>query len=143
MNNQNTLPLRPHRPVSSSAPVNNLAPPQPSQPTSTVQEPKKAKRKLRAQIFAKLSLVKPKMKAAIVTSITYGECYAHIIDEEEKVRYSSMAQESIKAALKVLLALVEEDVLRLGGAKGMKEVELGESDGEEEEEEVDYEIEAD
>lgn len=83
------------------------------------------------------------MKAAIVTSNTYGECYAHIIHEEEKVRYSSMAQESIKAALKVLLALVEEDVLGLGGVEGMKGMELGESDGEEEEEEVNYEIEAD
>lgn len=53
MNNRNTLPLRLHRPVSSSTLVNNLAPPQPSQPTSPVQKPKKAKRKLRAQIFGK------------------------------------------------------------------------------------------
>lgn len=77
------------------------------------------------------------MKAAIVTSNTNREYYAHVIDESEKVRYSSMAQESIKTALEVLLALVEEDII------GLVKVEEMELEGSEEEDEVDYEMEVD
>lgn len=89
--------------------------------------------------IAKLSLIDPSLKATIITSNTNGEYYVHVVDEDEKVRYSSMAQESIKVALEVLLALVEEDVV---GSVKAEEMDLIESK-EEEEEEVDYEMEVD
>lgn len=88
----------------------------------------------------------PSTKATIVTSNTNKECYAHVIDEEEKVRYSSGAQQSIDAALEVLLVLVEEDVVGLGAVEGMERMVLGESEGKEEEQQeevVDHEMEVD
>lgn len=81
------------------------------------------------------------MKARIVTSSTNEERYAHVIDESEKVRYSSGAQRSVEVALEVLLALVEEDVIWL---VKVEEMVLEESDKEQEGQgEVDYEMEID
>ncbi|CAD0098443.1 unnamed protein product [Aureobasidium mustum] len=77
------------------------------------------------------------MEANIVTSNTDGEWYAHVLDQSNKVRYSSMGQQSIKIALKVVLALVEQD---LSGLVQEKEMEVEDSEGEEE---VDYEMEVD
>ncbi|KAG9551291.1 hypothetical protein KCU71_g14452, partial [Aureobasidium melanogenum] len=142
MDNLKTLPLRPRDALPSFTLINGPTQPQPPQLASTSHpltnhEP----HKLRARIFAKLSLIDPSLKATIVTSNTNGECYAHVIDESEKVRYSSMAQESIKVALEVLLALVEEDIV---GSVKVEDMELEVSEEEEEEKEaVDYEMDVD
>ena len=96
---------------------------------------------------AKLAVVDPGLKAAIVTSDTNGECYAHVVDEDEKVRYSSMAQGSIKIALTVVLALVEQDLSGLVKEEEQEmEVEVSEEEEEDEVDcqmEVDYEMEVD
>ncbi|KAG9838287.1 hypothetical protein KCU98_g10980, partial [Aureobasidium melanogenum] len=140
MSDSQELPLRPRDALPPFTPINKPLSPQPRQPTNASHPLTKPKLpKLRAQIFAKLSLIDPSLKATIVTSNTNGEYYVHVVDEDEKVKYSSMAQESIKVALEVLLALVEEDII---GSVKAEDLELGESEGEEEEE-VDYEMEVD
>ncbi|KAH0164275.1 hypothetical protein KCU67_g5222, partial [Aureobasidium melanogenum] len=142
MNSLNKLPLRPRDALPSFTPINEPLPLQLLQPRETSRPLTKAKPpNLRAQIFAKLSLIDPSLKATIVTSNTNGECYAHDIDESEKVRYSSGAQGSIEVTLEVLLALVEEDII---GSVKVEDMELEVSEEEEEEKEaVDYEMDVD
>ncbi|KAH0387395.1 hypothetical protein KCU92_g1766, partial [Aureobasidium melanogenum] len=139
MDKLNKLPLRPRDALPSFTPINEPTQPQPPQLASTSHPLTNHKpHKLRAQIFAKLSLIDPSLKATIVTSNTNGECYAHIIDESVKARYSSMVQESIEVALEVLLTLVEEDII---GSVKVEDMELEVSEEEEEEKEaVDYEM---
>ncbi|CAD0114333.1 unnamed protein product [Aureobasidium uvarum] len=122
MNISNRLSLRTRNTLPPTFTAINKAPSQPPQPT-----PLSAKDRtddLGSQIVSKLSLLDPSLKAAIVTSHTNQEFYAHILDGDKKVRYSSMGHRSLEVALKGLLELVTEDaVMQDTTEDGMEESE--------------------